>query len=182
MPNGLSALGGPGGPPPAPNPQPSQTPQGNAGLMGAPMPGPMSPAAGAGAPQGPPPAPSHGQTVAALRHFSALEKELTTLLKDPDLGKADIKSKVIDGATKLVSTGIMAPAEAVMELGTFPERPFDQRKWIEQHFIQTIQAASNVLDHHRVAFAGQPPSTEPISADDHQQHMAALGSMYRGRQ
>ena len=133
------------------------------------------------APAGPPPAPSHQQTVAALRHFAALERELTTLLKDPDLGKADLKSKIIDGTTGLVAGGYLTPAAAVTELGTVPERPFDQKKWLEQHFIQTIAAANQVLAHHQAAFPGGAPNEAAPSMDDHHDLMQGLASQYQGR-
>ena len=168
-----NALSAQGGPPPAPNPQP----QAIMGAQGTPM-GPGGPPA---APQGqpmPPPAPSHQQTVAALRHFSAIEKELTELLKNPDLGKSDLKSAIIDGTTKLVADGILTAASAVTELGTVPEKPFDQKKWLEHHFVQTLQAANAVLSHHAAAFSGQQVDTTPASPDDHQSHMAGLMSNY----
>jgi hypothetical protein len=127
-----------------------------------------------------PPAPSHQQTVAALRHFAALERELTTLLKDPDLGKSDLKSKIIDGTTGLVAQGYLTPAAAVTELGTVPERPFDQKKWLEQHFVQTIAAANQVLGHHQAAFPGGAPNEEAPSMDGHHDLMQGLASHYQG--
>ena len=173
MSNALSALGGP---PPAPNSEPGQQ-------MPPPMVGnALGPATGQQqAPPAPPPAPSHQQTVAALRHFAALERELTTLLKDPDLGKADLKSKIIDGTTGLVAQGYLTPAAAVTELGTVPERPFDQKKWLEQHFVQTIAAANQVLGHHQAAFPGGAPNEEAPSMDDHHDLMQGLASHYQGR-
>jgi len=145
---------------------------------------PMAPGGSQAAPQGapmPPPAPSHQQTVAALRHFDAIEKELSGLLADPDLGKSDLKSKIIDGTTKLVANGILTASAAVTELGTVPERPFEQKKWLENHFVQTLQAANAVLGHHAAAFAGQQVDTTPANPDDHQQHMAGLMSNYARR-
>jgi len=173
MSNALSAIGGP---PPAPNADPGQQ-----------MPPPVAgnalgpaPAAPSG-PPAPPPAPSHQQTVAALRHFAALERELTTLLKDPDLGKSDLKSKIIDGTTGLVAQGYLTPAAAVTELGTVPERPFDQKKWLEQHFVQTIAAANQVLGHHQAAFPGGAPNEGAPDMGDHHDLMQGLASHYQGR-
>lgn len=161
----------------APAPSNSDSGTGNAlsgpGSAGAPQ-----------APQGAPqqaPAPSHQQTVAALRHFSAIERELGTFLRDPDLGKSDLRSKFIDGATKLVTEGIMTPAQAVSQLGTIPERPFGQKKWVEQAFAQTIQGANAILDHHRAAFAGMPPVDNSGDAEpDHQATIQSLMSHYQG--
>ena len=170
MSNALSAIGGP---PPAPIPD-SQV------QMPPSMPGNAlgpAPAAAVG-PPAPPPAPSHQQTVAALRHFAALERELTKLLKDPDLGKADLKSKIIDGTTGLVAGGYLTPAGAVTELGTVPERPFDQKKWLEQHFVQTIAAANQVLGHHQAAPPDGMDQTTP-SMDNHHDLMQGLAKQYQ---
>lgn len=164
-----NALSGPGGPPPAPDmPQPQSS-------------GSTPPGGPPGAPAAPPP-PSHQQTVAALRHFGAIEKELTSLLADPEVGKADMKSKLIDGTTSLVATGILTPQTAVQQLATFPEKPFDQKKWIEQHFTQTIKASSAILDQHRKGFKGQPApqGAQEYNPDDHQHVMAGLAKNYSG--
>jgi hypothetical protein len=99
-------------------------------------------------------APSHGQTVAALRHFHAVSQELKGLLNNPELGKSDLKSEIINGATKLVGDQIISPDEAVTELTTVPDRPFDQRKWVEQRYVQAIQASVAVLSHHQQAVMG----------------------------
>ena len=124
------------------------------------------------APQAPP-APSHAQTVAALRHFSAIMGELNTLIKDPDLGKADMKSAIIDGTTKLVSERMISPAQAVQMLATVPERPFDQKTWIMGHMQQAMQGENAVLVHHAAAFAGAPAQPTP-DADDHMDDLSSM--------
>jgi hypothetical protein len=125
--------------------------------------------------QGPqaPPAPTHQQTVAALRHFQAVLGELSTLLKNPDLGKADLKSAIIDGTTKLVAERVIPPNDAVTQLATVPDRPFDQKQWVMNHLQQTMLARNAVLSHHAAAFAGQGPEPTP-SADN---HMADINGM-----
>jgi hypothetical protein len=158
-----------GGTPPAPNPSPlgNQMPQ----TMGA---------QGPGSQQSPPPPPNHQQTVVALRHFDAIEKELTVLLKDPGLGRADMKSEIIDGVTKLVAGGFLTPAAAITELATVPERPFDQKKWLESHLAQTVQAADGVLGHHGAAFAGQDVDMTPPNNASHLSTMNGLAAQYKG--
>ena len=84
------------------------------------------------------PAPDHQQTVAALRHFDAIMDELKVLKKNPDLGRASIKSAITDGVIKLVSARMLSPAEAVQQLSAVPEDPLQQRKWVEQMWQQTI--------------------------------------------
>ena len=175
MPNALETN------PPAPNPGAMST----AGAL------PMGPNALApGQPQGQPgqppgqpapPPPSHAQTVASLRHFSAIEQELTILLRDPDLGKADLKSKIIDGTANLVSRRILSPPEAVMQLGSVPDRPFDQKQWLENHLIQAVKGAASVLDMHGQAFAGQPQAGgSPPNPDDHMATMNGFMAQLKG--
>lgn len=132
------------------------------------------------------PAPTHEQTVAALRHFSAIQKELETLLRDPSLGKSSMKSSVIDGTTKLVADRIITPAQAVTQLGTFPDAPPDQKKWVLQHYLMTRIAETKVLDHHA---QGNPGSLEwsqeaPRSVSDigdrHMDVMSGVTGHYGG--
>lgn len=163
---------------------PPDAPQG--GIPQTMMQGPQMPMAPQGAPPAPPqapqmPAPTHAQTVAALRHFHAIAGELQTLLRDPDLGRADMKGKIIDGTTQLVAQRIITPAQAVVQLGDVPEKPFDQKQWIMTHFQQTKAAADAVLGHHAQAFAGQEETGEPPAPeDDHFKIMSGLHEMYRG--
>jgi hypothetical protein len=172
MPNALAT----GTPPPAPMPD-----QGN-GLQ------PGTPSQAPGAPQGAaqPPAPSHEQTVCALRHFHAVIGEAQTLLKDPAMGKSDLKSKIIDGVTKLVSERMLSPAQAVQQLSQVPTDPLEQRKWLQGVLAQAVTSANAVVDHHA---AGNPGTldwaTESTAQHPHADHhldlMAQLGAQYGGR-
>jgi hypothetical protein len=162
MANGLSSS--PGGPPPAPFPNGVDQQGGSSVALPQPaMPGVSTNALARNAigsqaqPGGNPaqmPAPSHDQTVAALRHFQTVANELRELLMNPDIGKSDMKSSIIDGITKLVADRIMSPAQAVSTLATVPDRPFDQKQWVETHFQEQIQAQAAVLDHHRQSNMG----------------------------
>lgn len=161
----------------SPNPpQPEQVPDAGMNALQA------APAAGAAPTQAPPPAPSHAQTVAALRHFHAIQSELDAILKNPDLGKSSVKSQIIDGTTKLVSQRILSPAEAVSQLAKVPDDPQSQRKWVQTMLTQTYQANEAVLAHRQNAVAsGVAPPEQPGSdyhPDDHGSHMAGLGAHY----
>ena len=142
---------------------------------GAPQPG----SGGAGQPAAPPPPPSPQQTIAAVRHFGAISKECASLLGDPDCGKSDIRSKVIDGVTSLVSEGIATPADAVRELASFPDRPFEQKRWLENYMMKSDQASAAVLAHHQMA----PPQPGSPQADyepeNHQSIIQGLMSQYQ---
>ena len=180
--NALSALGGP---PPAPNPDPQPPTPGLNALAGPQVNPQAGPQTGAPLPPPPPPVPTHQQTVAAVRHFDAIEQEITTLLKDPDCGKADIRSKAIDGMMKLVAKNIVTPAEAVTQLSQFPDDPFEQKQALENHLKQTVVAATMILHNHAVgaqqaAASGQPMDDTPYNPDEHQNIIAGLHGRYKG--
>lgn len=141
------------------------------------------PAAPAGAPQQPQqqqPAPTHSQTVAAMRHFSEINKEFTPLLQSPELGKADMKSGIIDAVTKLVAGRIVTPAAAVQQLATVPSNPREQKQWMAQLYQQNQQAAAVILEQHRRAFAGQPDNpADMYNADNHGEHINGVMAHYK---
>jgi hypothetical protein len=123
------------------------------------------------------PAPTHAQAVAALRHFAAIQGVLSSIMRDPALGKSDLKSKIIDGVTSLVAERIMSPATAVSQLADVPSEPFKQKQWLQQHLETSIVASNAVLDHHRAAHAGVPDSQIDMKsggADSHMDDMKAM--------
>ena len=154
--------------------------------VGSVSPAPPNPDAGSnalqqGAPQqqqqAPPSPPDHIQTVSAMRHFDAIRDELSILLKNPSLGKSSIKPAVIDGVTSLVSQRIISPAQAVIQLSQVPEDPIQQRKFLQQQMMQTVQAEHTIIAHHATGFAGGGPEPTP-SADNHMDTMAGLHTQY----
>lgn len=163
--------------PPAPNPAPPS----NALQQdrGAPQAAPQQQ-------QGGPPPPSHQQTVAALRHFHAIIEEVQGILKDPAVGKSDMKSKIIDGTTKLVSERMLSPAAAVMQLSSVPDDPIKQRQWLQKMLNDTVQAANAVVDHHAAGNDGSldwgaESQMKHPHPDEHMDHMAALSRNYGGK-
>ena len=182
MPGALRSLSTP----PAPNPDAGQQ-SGALSSFGGQSPGMAPPGAMQGPQAGPPqapsqiPAPNHAQTVAALRHFHAIGKQLEMALKDPDLGKASVKSKVIDGMTNLVAQRILSPGEAVKQLSTFPERPFEQKAWLANHMMQAQQAEMAVLTHHAMAFGGQGEADSASNPDSHMDDINGMMQSHYGR-
>lgn len=140
----------------------------------------------AGAPQQmAPPVLSHEETVAALRHFHAIQEELEALLTNPGLGKSDIKSSIIDGTTKLVAQRILTPAAAVAQLSSVPDKPLEQRKWVQQHYETTVTAQAAVLEHHRAGGPGTQDwalesEAHKSDPDKHIEVMSGLMGRYKG--
>lgn len=163
-------------------------------LMGGAVPQPMPPAApqsGAAPPQqaggqAPPAPPTHAQTVAALRHFDAIRKEIGMILKDPALGKSNVKSKITDGVVRLVSGQFMSPTDAVDTLTKVPEEPLQQMQWAKAMEQQARQAENGILDHYGATNpnmgAVQDHMAMPSGYDpnDHADHMAAVMANYSG--
>jgi hypothetical protein len=175
--------------PPAPDPDVS-----NALMSGAPSVAPnaltVAPAGPSASPAGAQPAPpTHEQTITALRHFDAIRKELQIILADPALGKSSVKSRIIDGMTRLVSARFLKPAEAVTELAKVPQEPLMQLKWAKGMLLQAQNAENSILDHYGMTnpnfatvgdhFAATQGMGNP---DDHGDHMAALVANYKGAQ
>jgi hypothetical protein len=128
----------------APPPPPEQTSGPANGLQ-------VNAPAANGAPQAAqqlPPPPSHEQTVAALRHFDAIKGGLQEMLKDPAVGRSDVKDKIIDGMTKLVAERMVSAPQAVQQLSQVPSDPIAQRKWLTTMLQQTVQAENGILDHY----------------------------------
>ncbi len=118
------------------------------------------------------PAPNHAQTVAALRHFDAINKQLKVLLANPNLGKTNIRSSVIDSVTNLVGQRIISPTQAVQQMTSFPDKPFDQKMWLGKMLQQNMMAEMAVLVHHGDHVPdGQPQEANP---DNHMQDMASM--------
>lgn len=181
MPNPLQMA--PGGPPEAPG-QDVQMPAPENALMGdALAPNTMPPGAGPpGMPGMPPqmPAPSHRQTVAALHHFHSIASVLQPIAQDTDLGKSDLKGKIIDASAKLVAERVITPAQAVTQLQSVPEKPFDQKGWVMQKLDETMTAANVILDHHAAAFQGQGDLDDGPDDGDHFKAMSSIGDHYKG--
>ncbi len=124
----------------------------------------------------PPPAPSHAQTVAALRHFQIFMEMEKSWLNNPELGKTDFKDQFIEAYTKLVADRIATPVQAIGSLAQVPERPFQQRQWVQDAYNKNVQARDIVLSHHAQAFAGQGPQEAP----DPENHISDIQSMMSG--
>jgi hypothetical protein len=135
---------------------------------------------GAPAKPAPMPAPTHAQTVAMLRHSTAVLNELRQIAKNPELGKDDLKREIIDGTTKLVSQLVISPTDAVKLLTGVPDTPYQQKVWVATQMHQTELARALVLGHHALAFRGVGPLPNP-SADQHQTDMAGVVRHYGGR-
>jgi hypothetical protein len=159
---------------------------------GAPPGNALNPAA-AGAPSIVPPqgqqspSPSHEQTVAALHHTSEVSKQLMSLMRDPELGKKDARSQIIDASLELVQKGLATVPAIVEQIKGLPSDPRGQLDWVKGHLLGNLLTQHAIFEHHRAAF---PPTTEPwdvekqrLQLDKKKKHSDIIGGLithYRG--
>ena len=102
-------------------------------------------------------------------------------LNNPELGKSDFKDQFIEAYTKLVADRIATPVQAIGSLSQVPERPFQQRQWVQDAYNKNVQARDIVLSHHAQAYAGQGPQEAP-DPDSHISDIASMmGTHYSGQ-
>ena len=127
----------------------------------------------------PRPQPTHAQTVAGLHRFHEIERAVAKVLKNPDLGKKNIRPAVLDMGADLVGEKVMTIPELMSGMQSFPpaEDPLGQKKWLERLYQAQVQAQVSLLRDH----ASAPPEENPEqwNHDNHADHMAALTSKYR---
>lgn len=201
-----------GGAAPAPNPQPN-APSTSQGVLSAPnvgappgimqlrqpyFPGPPQPSfapppaqpsaasvppVGQGPPGATPAAPTYGQTLASMRQFSAIRRQLQRLMREPELGQVSVKGKIVDGIAELVADRILTAADAVQQLGNVPERPYDQKTWLAQQAQLTDEAERTVIAHYRQGIAGMAHEAIDRTGDpsNHFADISALMQHYKRR-
>lgn len=129
------------------------------------MMGTLLPMAGSGAQSGPPigqeamgamtripsapkaaPAPTYAQVNAFLHRSQAINSVVKPMLKDPKLGRQDVRDKMIEGIGTLMGMGVMTMAEAMNVRKTFPSQPADQQLWVQKILDSTAMAKDMVMD------------------------------------
>lgn len=187
---------------------PPPTPPGGAGQQPIPVkpvipqPGPP-PAAPTSAPAGSPlagllaqqqgqpqqkPAPNQQQTVAALMHLTAVQKEMEKLSNLPGIGKENIRPEIFDTTAELMGRGLFTLPQVMNEIKTIPSDPPGQRNWVMTHLRNVVLAQKQILADHAQAFPGTgdaqgevAASAQPYDPDSHADLMKSLATHYSGR-
>lgn len=159
----------------APQQAPQAAPQGGPQL---PQGNPLA-ALAAQQPQAPPPPPSHAQTVAAVHHFGEIKQAMVPVMKDPNLGKSNVRPKLLDSFSKLLATKTLSLPEIMTALKSLPEDPIAQKKFVEKIYADNNQAQQMVLQQYAQSPAeqGEP---DPWSEDGHAGHMSSFAQRYSG--
>lgn len=132
----------------------------------------------------PQPAPTRAQTVAAVHQFGQIKAAMRPLLDDPNLGKANIRPKLLDTMSKLLANKTLTLPEIMKAVKALPENPMEQFNFVKKIYDDNDKAQMLVLGHHAMApqqqpSAGGPPADE-WSQDTHADHMSSLVNQYGG--
>lgn len=130
--------------------------------------------------QQPQPQPTAGQTMAALHRFGEIKFAMRSVMKDSNLGKTNIRPKLLDAASKLLASKVVSLPEIMNAIKGLPDDPFAQKSFVDKLYVNADQAQQLVLQHHAAARTGQVQE-DPYSADTHQAHMDGLMQHYGGR-
>ena len=129
-----------------------------------------------------PPVPTRAQTTAAVHHFSAIQQALKPILKNPKLGKENIRPDVLDAGSKLIGSKILSLPELMNQISEFPSDPLDQKARVQKIYTDAQNAEASVLDHYGAALAaGKLPSDggPEYQSSDHASHMDSLLGAYK---
>lgn len=126
------------------------------------------------------PAPTPGQTAAALHHFSEIKSMLKPIMADPNLGKTNIRPKLLDSMSKLLASRALSLPQVMNAVKSLPDDPVEQLKFVQKVYQDNDAAQKLVLMHSRnAANASESPTNEdPYSADNHAAMMDGLLKQY----
>ena len=99
--------------------------------------------------------PSHHEAVALLQHISAFDQRWREILKDPEIGKGNVRGKVYDMMADMMGEDYATLPQVMGLLKSMPTEPLEQKHWIEEHVANDQKAMQAVVQHH--AQASPPP-------------------------
>ena len=118
------------------------------------------------------------QLMSGLHHLGSIQKALSPLLRNPVLGKNNIRPKLFDAMATLIGQGTMSVPEVINGMKDLPDDPLAQKKWLESKVAKTMQAEQKLVND----YIAQGPGAEPEgewSMDNHKDHMAGLMGNYK---
>lgn len=125
----------------------------------------------------PPPPPTKAQTIAAVHHFGLIKQSMMPIMDDPNLGKSNVRPKIMDSFSKLLSTKVLSLPEIMKAVKNLPEDPIEQKKFVDKIYQDNDKAQKMVLEHHAMGGA----QDDEWSQDKHGDYMAALMNNYPGQ-
>jgi hypothetical protein len=119
------------------------------------------------------------QVIAGLHHLTSFEKAFSPLLKNPDLGKSNIRPKIFDASASLIGQGIFSVPEVMNGIKDLPDDPLGQKKWLEQKLAGAATAEKKLVSDYVAQGPGQEPDGPAWSPDNHSDHMAGMMANYK---
>jgi hypothetical protein len=123
------------------------------------------------------PAPTAAQTQAGLRRFDAVMSAMRAIMRDPDLGRTNLRPKIMDQASKLIGSKVISLAQCMQAIAPLNDQPLDQKNLVSGIYNAALQASNALLDHHGAAVAtGRVPREggEKYDLANHERHMSDL--------
>lgn len=125
------------------------------------------------------PAPTHAQTVAAMHRFGEIKSALKPVISDPNLGKSNIRPKLLDAASDLLGSKVLSLPEIMNAIKGLPDDPLQQKKFVESIYGNASKAQLAILQQHRGAsLQGEPDEWSP---ETHNDNIASLMQQYGGQ-
>src|ERR1017187_6903233 len=135
---------------------------------------------GQGQPQGQPKTNiTKQQLIAGLHHLNAFQKQFSPLLKNPELGKSNVRPKIFDASAALIGQGIFSVPEVMNGIKDLPDDPLGQKKWLEQNLSGTMMAEKKLVSDYIAQGPGPEPQGPEWSPDNHTEHMTGLMANYK---
>ena len=119
------------------------------------------------------------QLIAGLHHLNAFQKQFSPLLRNPDLGKSNVRPKIFDASAALIGQGIFSVPEVMNGIKDLPDDPLGQKKWLEQKLSSTMMAEKKLVSDYIAQGPGQEPEGPEWSMDNHKEHMGGLMGNYK---
>jgi hypothetical protein len=129
--------------------------------------------------QGPHP---YDQIMAAVHHFTEVNKQLYPLLKDPDLGFKNCRPKIFEATASLIGEGVMTLPDAMNGLKSLPDDPAGQKMWVMKLYSMNEQARDQMMDQYMASNPDVMSDMQNSTYDakkNHAQHMSAMMSRYK---
>lgn len=155
--------------------QPQGAPQGQPPQQG----NPLATLAASQQQQAPPPVPTRAQTVAAVHHFGQIKQAMNEVMEDPNLGKKNIRPKLLDAMSKLLGSKTLSLPDVMKAIKGLPDDPLGQKQFVDNIYQKNDQAQKVILTNHASAPEGQ--QQDDWSPDNHSNHMASLMQGYGGQ-
>ena len=119
------------------------------------------------------------QVIAGLHHLGAFTKQMSPILRNPEIGKSNIRPKIFDASAALIGQGIFSVPEVMNGIKDLPDDPLGQKKWLEQKLAGVMMAEKKLVSDYIAQGPGAEPQGPDWSEDTHRDHMGGLMSNYK---